>query len=109
MSRRFFHLVREGRKLTVVAGHDRPLSTLFLQLLQDSAATDNEDVLLYSSLSEPKLDWTDINTVADKLAALGIEPPDSLIEGVFLDQCLDIGNLMVEHHFDRAPTVLYAG
>jgi len=109
MSRRVFHLVREGCNLTVVAGHDRPMSTLFLQLLQDSATSEEEDVLLYSSLSEPKLDWTDINTVADKLTALGIEPPDSLLEGVFMDQCLDIGNLMVEHHFDRPPTLLYAG
>lgn len=107
MSRRILHLVHEGRKRTVVAGYDRPLCTLFLHLFDDSETADQKDVMLYDSLSEPKLDWTDINTVADKLEALGIEAPASLIEGIFLDQCLEVGNLVVEHHFDEPPTLLH--
>ena len=57
----------------------------------------------------PGLDWTDINTVADQLAALGIEPPASLIEGIFLDQCFNAGNRVGQHHVDQPPIVLHAG
>lgn len=68
-----------------------------------------EHPLIYDSLLELRLDWTDINTVTDKLAALGIEVPASMIEQVYLDQCFNAGNRLVEHHADRPPTVLYAG
>lgn len=116
MSRHILHLVHEGRKLTVVAGYDRPLRTLFLHVLQDGNGDDcrdsrdsRDEVFVYDSELEPALDWTDINVVADKLAALGIEPPASLIEWIFLDQCFNAGNRVVEHHLDRPASVLHAG
>ena len=110
MSRHLLHLVHEGRKLAVVAGYDRPLRELYLHVVHDNgAAPTQEEEFVYDSLHEPGLDWTDINTVADRLAALGIEPPASLIEGIFLDQCFNAGNRVVEHHLDRPPVVLHAG
>ena len=74
MSRHLVHLIHQGRKLTVVAGYDRPLRELYLHVIHDNeAALHQEEVFVYDSLDDPGLDWTDINTVADQLAALGIE------------------------------------
>lgn len=110
MSRHLLHLLRQGRKLTIVAGCDRPLRELYLHVIHDNdAAPHQEEAFVYDSLGDPGLDWSDINTVADKLATLGIEPPASLIEGIFLDQCFNVGNRVVEHHFDRPSVVLHAG
>ncbi|HCE27544.1 MAG TPA: hypothetical protein DET46_00965 [Comamonadaceae bacterium] len=109
MSRHILRLVHEGRNRTVVAGYDRPLRTLFLHVLQDGEADSRDEVLIYDSELEPELDWSDVNVVADKLTALGIEPPAGLIEGIFLDQCFNAGNRVVEHHLDRPPSVLHAG
>lgn len=94
----------------MVAGYDRPLRELFLHVIHDNdAASRREETFVYDSLAGPELDWTDINTVAEQLAALDIEPPGSLIEGIFLDQCFNAGNRVVEHHFDRPAVVLHAG
>jgi hypothetical protein len=109
MSRHLLHVVHGGQPLTVVAGYDRPLRSLFPHVLRARRANDRDDEFVYDSLLEPGLDWTDINIVADKLAALGIDPPASLIEGIFLDQCRNAGNRVVEHHLDRPPTVLAVG
>lgn len=106
MSRRLAHLEHEGRRITVVAGYDRPLRELFLQVLYADLPPWEEDQFLYASLDDPGADWTDINTVADMLEALGIAVPAGMIEAIFLDQCLNIGNLEVEHHDHRPPTVL---
>ncbi|EER62143.1 conserved hypothetical protein [Acidovorax delafieldii 2AN] len=107
MSRHILHLIHEGQAVTVVAGYDRPLRELFLHVVRDDGAADRQaEVLLYDSLAEPGLDWTDINTVANQLAALGIEPPASLIESIFLDQCFNAGNRVVEHHLNQPPVVL---
>lgn len=94
----------------MVAGYDRPLNDLFLQVLgHEDARAAVEECVLYSSLREPQRDWTDINTVSDKLTELGIEVPDSLLEAVYLDQLFHAGNRMVRHHIDRPPEVLLAG
>ena len=42
------------------------------------------------------------------LAMLDIAVPDSLIEGVCLDQSFNAGNHVVRHHADRPPEVLLA-
>jgi len=99
-----------AREVVVVAGYDRPLNDLFLQVLgqTDSCCTDVEDVL-YSSLEEPQRDWTDINTVAAKLSELGIDVPPSMLECVYLDQLTHAGNRMVRHYTNRSPDVLLAG
>lgn len=98
-----------AREVVVVAGYDRPLNDLFLQVLgqADSCSPDAEDVL-YSSLEEPQHDWTDINTVAAKLTELGIDVPPSMLECVYLDQLTHAGNRVVRHHADRSPDVLLA-
>lgn len=107
MSRHILHLVHEGQAVIVAAGYDRPLRELFLHLVRnDGAAGRQAEVFLCDRLAEPALDWTDINTVTDQLAALDIEPPASLIEGIFLDQCFNAGNRLVEHHLNQAPVVL---
>jgi len=107
------HSVRtryRGREVVVVAGYDRPLNDLFLQVLgHEDAPQAVEECVLYSSLHEPQHDWTDINTVSDKLIELGIEVPDSLLEAVYLDQLFHAGNRMVRHHLNQPPEVLLAG
>lgn len=96
--------------VVVVAGYDRPLNDLFLQVLSDEDAPPaQEERVLYSSIHEPGLDWTDINTVSAKLTELGIEVPDSLLEAIYLDQIFQVGNLVVQHHHDQPPEVLLVG
>jgi hypothetical protein len=110
MSRHLLHLIHQDRKLIVVAGYDRPLQELFLHVIDDNNASPHqEETFVYDSLDDAGQDWTDINTMVDRLAALGIEPPASLIEGIYLDQCFNAGNRVVEHYFDRPPIVLHAG
>lgn len=109
MSRHFIHLDHGGRKITVVAGFDRPLQSLFLHVVYADRPPSEEEQFLYDSLDDPAADWTDINTVADRLDALGITVPPSLIENIFLDQCFNAGNRVVEHHAGLQPTVLHAG
>ncbi|MFZ3082370.1 hypothetical protein [Rhodoferax ferrireducens] len=107
------HSVRtryQGDEVVVIAGYDRPLNDLFLQVLcHEDARAAAEECVLYSSLHEPQRDWTDINTVSDKLIELGIEVPDSLLEAVYLDQLFHVGNRMVRHHINQPPEVLLAG
>ncbi|MBS0316070.1 MAG: hypothetical protein JSR49_02980 [Proteobacteria bacterium] len=38
MSRHLLHLMHQGRKLTVVAGYDRPLRELYLHVIHDNDA-----------------------------------------------------------------------
>ena len=93
-----------------MAGYDRPLNELFLQVLvPEDEPEPAEECVLYSSIHEPHRDWTDINTVAEKLIELGIVLPDSLLEAVYLDQLFHVGNLVVRHHADQPPEVSLAG
>ena len=43
--------------------------------------------------------------LADQLALLAIEVPASMIEGIFLDQCFNAGNRVVEHYVDQPAVV----
>ena len=110
MSRHHIRLSHCGGAIVVVAGYDRPLRQLFLQVLRDEEGRPicGDDVL-YDSLHEPALDWSVIGTLTDKLAAHDITVPDSLIEGVYLDQCLNAGNRVVRHYANQPPEVLLAG
>lgn len=96
-----------AKHVLVVAGYDRPLREVFLQVLtthdDDPGA---EEHVLYASVHEPWRDWTDVATVTGQLARLGIVVPDSLLKAVRLDQRNEAGNRVVEHHTDRPPTVL---
>jgi len=110
VSQHSVHIRYRDREVVVVAGYDRPLNDLFLQVLgHEDAPQATEEYVLYSSLHEPQRDWTDINTVSDKLTELGIAVPDSLLEAVYLDQLFHVGNRMVRHHIDQPPEVLLAG
>ena len=95
------------RDVLVVAGYDRPLRELFLQVLVEPIGPPAaDDEIVYASIHEPWRDWTDVATVTEQLERLGIEVPHSLMQAVRLDQALDAGNRVVEHHADRPPTVL---
>ena len=52
-------LMHQGQPVLVVAGYDRPLHELFLQvfLCQESGPAGDDDIV-YDSLHEPALDWT---------------------------------------------------
>ena len=110
MSRHHIRLPHCGGAIVVVAGYDRPLRQLFLQVLRDAEGRPTcDDDILYDSLHDPALDWSLIGTLTDKLATLGIAVPESLIEAVYLDQRFNTGNRVVRHHADRPPEVLMAG
>lgn len=108
MSRRSTQARYQDRDVMVVAGYDRPLDTLFLQV-RAAASDDSEPEVHYSSLQDPKLDWTDINVLAAKLAELGIDLPGSLLEAVYLDQLFQVRNLVARHHVDRPAEILLPG
>lgn len=107
------HSVRtryQSDEVVVIAGYDRPLNDLFLQVLaHEDTPQATEERVLYSSIHEPQRDWTDINTVSDKLIELDIAVPDSLLEAVYMDQLFHAGNRMVRHHLNQPPEVLLAG
>lgn len=96
-----------ARDVLVMAGYDRPLREVFLQVLMahdgDPGAEEN---VLYASVHEPWRDRTDVVIVTGQLARLGIVVPDSLLQAVRLDQRSEAGNRVVEHATDRPPTVL---
>ena len=106
VSQHCVHTRYRNRAVVVVAGYDRPLRDLFLQVLgPDDEDLSTEERVLYTSLQEPARDWTDINTVADKLAELAINVPISLLEAVYLDQLFNVGNRVAWHHNDPPPQV----
>jgi hypothetical protein len=56
MSRHHIRLSHCGGAIVVVAGYDRPLRQLFLQVLRDEESRPTcEDDILYDSLHEPAL------------------------------------------------------
>jgi len=98
MSRHITRCRHEGQPVIVVAGYDRPLRELFLHVIREAmGSAEAAEVFIYDSLDEPQKDWTDINTVTDALARLGIAVPQSMIEQIYLDQCFNVGNRFVEH------------
>ena len=107
MSRHHVQPCHGERNVLVVAGYDRRLRELFLQVLVEPIGTSvADDEIVYASLNDPWRDWTNVATVTEQLERLGIEVPRSLMQAVRLDQALDAGNRVVEHHADRPPTVL---
>jgi len=109
MSRHQVHAEFGGREVVVVAGYDRPLKELFLQVLSDDGDPQSEEAVLYSSLHEARRDWRDIDTLVQALADLGLIVPASMLDAVRCDQAMNVGNRMVVHHFDRPPEQLLAG
>lgn len=100
MSRHITRSRHDGQPVLIVAGYDRPLRTLFLNVIREAADTAPKspaEAFLYDSLDEPHENWTDINTLCEKLARLDITVPRSLIDQVYLDQVFNVGNRIVAH------------
>lgn len=109
MSRHQVQVRLDGRQVLVVAGYDRPLKKLFLQVLSDGSDPQADEAVLYSSLHEPHRDWRSVGTLTEVLAELDLTVPAGMLDAVRGDQALNVGNRMVVHHFDRLPELLLAG
>lgn len=103
MSQHYCTTTANGRAVRVLAGYDRPLRELFLHVFVASGRS--QDKLLYASLHEPQRDWTDPQTLIDKLVELQVAVPDSFVPAIVADQRAGAGNKIVVHYFDRPPDV----
>ncbi|NUZ07578.1 hypothetical protein [Piscinibacter koreensis] len=92
-----------GRRVEVVAGFDRRLGDYFLQVV------DERNDMLYTSLQEPLLDWTDISTLRGKVAELGLQLPSLVLCEVESDGLQLAGNRIVRHAADGPPVTLMVG
>ena len=100
MSQHLATATLDGHPVEIVAGFDRRLGDYFLQVI------DERDDMLYTSLQEPLLDWTDIATLRSKVAELGLRLPAQLVDG---DGRRRAGNRIVRHLADGPPVTLLAG
>lgn len=102
------HVIRSHRgsdPVQVVAGYDRPLRALYLQVWDDPDAHSRVDqVVLYASHLDRRRDWSRLDSVAEVLDTLLIPVPSSFLDALDEDQALDRGN-RVTHH---APVPLTA-
>ncbi|MCD9026806.1 hypothetical protein LDO26_01065 [Luteimonas sp. BDR2-5] len=93
MSRHVVRSVRQDAPVYVVAGYDRPLHSLYLQVWEDPDAHSRLDnVVIYASHLDPRRDWSDIDSVVDALAALSVPVPGTFIDAIAEDQVLRRGN-----------------
>lgn len=65
--------------------------------------------MLYTSLREPSMDWTDIEMLCAKVAELALRLPAQLVEEVERDGLLRAGNRIVWHLGDGPSVTLMAG
>lgn len=103
MSRHLATATLDGRTVEVVAGFDRRLGDYFLQIV------DEQDDMLYTSLQEPGLDWTDIATLRAKVVGLGLQLTEQLVEEVEGDGLGRAGNRIVRHPAEEPPVTPLAG
>ncbi|MCE4369715.1 hypothetical protein [Xanthomonas hortorum] len=98
MSRHVVRSYRDSTPVCVVAGYDRPLRTLYLQVWEDPDTRRRCDQsVLFASHLDPRHDWSDIDSIADALAGLSIPVPESFLDAVFDDQVMHRGNLLRHH------------
>lgn len=102
MSQHLATATLDGRPVEIVAGFDRRLGDYFLQVI------DERNDMLYTSLQEPLLDWTDIATLRVKVADLGLQLPTQLLDEVEADGLRRAGNRIVRHLSDGPPITLLA-
>jgi hypothetical protein len=102
MSQHLATATLDGRPVEIVAGFDRRLGDYFLQVI------DERNDMLYTSLQEPLLDWTDIATLRTKVAELGLRLPPQLVDEVEGDGRRRAGNRIVRHQADGPPVTLLA-
>ncbi|MCA3220360.1 MAG: hypothetical protein ING59_17805, partial [Burkholderiales bacterium] len=93
----------DGHPVEIVAGFDRRLGDYFLQVI------DERNDMLYTSLQEPLLDWTDIATLRTKVAELGLRLPAQLVDEVEDDGRRRTGNRIIRHLAEGPPVTLLAG
>jgi hypothetical protein len=103
MSQHLATATLDGHPVEIVAGFDRRLGDYFLQVI------DERNDMLYTSLQEPLLDWTDIATLRTKVAELGLRLPAQLVDEVRGDDRRRAGNRIVRHSTDGPPVILLAG
>jgi len=103
MSQHLATATLDGHPVEIVAGFDRRLGDYFLQVF------DERNDMLYTSLQEPLLDWTDIATLRAKVAELGLRLPAQLVDEVEGDGRRHAGNCIVRHLADGPPVTLLAG
>ncbi len=103
MSQHLATATLDGHPVEIVAGFDRRLGDYFLQVI------DERNNMLYTSLQEPLLDWTDIATLRSKVAELGLRLPAKLVDEVEGDGRRSAGNRIVRHSKDGPPVTLLAG
>jgi hypothetical protein len=102
MSQHLATATLDGHPVEIVAGFDRRLGDYFLQVI------DERNDMLYTSLQEPLLDWTDIATLRTKVAELGLRLPAQLVDEVEGDGRRRAGNRIVRHLADGPPVTLMA-
>lgn len=102
MSQHLATATLDGRPVEIVAGFDRRLGDYFLQVI------DERNDMLYTSLQEPLLDWTDIATLRVKVADLGLQLPTQLLDEVEADGLRRAGNRIVRHTANGPPMTLLA-
>ena len=90
-------LSRNGKKVTVTLGYDRPLDYVFCTVIQDAEGMQEGEEVLYSNLSDDEagLDLQDVDYFREVLAELGIDVPDLLFTEVKIDQLDRVGNRTV--------------
>ncbi|GAP34120.1 hypothetical protein ABXN37_02920 [Piscinibacter sakaiensis] len=103
MSQHLATATLDGHPVEIVAGFDRRLGDYFLQVV------DERNDMLYTSLQEPLLDWTDIATLRVKVADLGLQLPTQLLDEVEADGLRRAGNRIVRHTANGQPMTLVAG
>lgn len=103
MSQHLATATLDGRPVEIVAGFDRRLGDYFLQV------HGRRNLVLYTSLEEPLLDWADIATLRDKVTALRLQLPLNLIDEVERDGLQRAGNRIVRYLPDGPPVTLMTG
>jgi hypothetical protein len=103
MSQHLATATLDGRPVEIVAGFDRRLGDYFLQVI------DERNDMLYTSLQEPLLDWTDIATLRGKVGELGLQLPSLMLCEVESDGLQVAGNRIVRHDADGPPVTLMVG
>ena len=103
MSQHLATATLDGHPVEIVAGFYRRLGDYFLQVI------DERNDMLYTSLQEPLLDWTDIATLRTKVADLGLQLPTQLLDEVEADGLRRAGNRIARHTVKGPPTTLVAG
>jgi hypothetical protein len=99
-----------GRSVRVVAGYDRRLDELFLQVHDETAAAsadDEEDENAVFFFAPPG--WRSVQLITDTLERLGIVVPQTFVTGFAEDQRTFAGNRVVRHRLDGEPTVVLPG